>query len=235
MTSREKASVGFNERAMSYDSWYSTPFGRYAHELEKRAVFSSIQDQRVQEVLDVGCGTGNYLIHLAARDFSVVGLDSSIAMIRVAKKKVRESGIDVDLVVGQAENLPFKERAFGLVISILALCFIGDEAKAISEMKRVSRRQCTMVVATLNRWSLYSIDRKLRAKIKNSVYRKAHFHSIIDLKALLGEVGEWSSTLFAQPWMPVGLLSIFNWVEGPLSKILKPMGAFIVILIRKQG
>lgn len=47
----------------------------------------------IHRILDLGCGTGNHAVRLAARGFEVVGVDRSAEMLRIAEDKIRESGV----------------------------------------------------------------------------------------------------------------------------------------------
>ncbi len=208
--------------AKQYDAWYSTPFGRYADKLEKELIFEFLGKVGGKRVLDAGCGTGNYTVELAKRKAVVVGLDSSVEMLKFAKEKAK----GIQFVLGSMLCLPFKDKSFDALVSVTALEFcLQNPGRAVQEMRRVGSRA---VVGVLNKWSLYCAEKKLESKFKESVYSKARFYSIIELKRLFGGV-EWSSTLFALPFMPSWLLKIFAKFEKRLSKIFKPFGAFIVL------
>lgn len=45
--------------AKQYDAWYSTPFGKYADELEKELIFEFLGDVERKKILYADCGT-NY-------------------------------------------------------------------------------------------------------------------------------------------------------------------------------
>lgn len=54
----------------------------------------------IHTVVDLGCGTGNHSIPLAARGYGVTGLDRSPGMLAVARRKAAESHVDVEWVQG---------------------------------------------------------------------------------------------------------------------------------------
>lgn len=70
-------------------------------------------------VLDVGCGTGVNLLE-AARQFAptslLCGIDISPGMVEVARAKAGALGLPADIRVGDAEQLPFPDTTFDLVI-----------------------------------------------------------------------------------------------------------------------
>lgn len=89
-------------------------------------------------VLEVAIGTGLNLAHYPA-DAGVTGVELSPAMLAIARKRAADLGRAVDLRAGNAEQLPFEDRAFDTVVCALSLCTIPDPAASIGEMKRVLR------------------------------------------------------------------------------------------------
>lgn len=76
---------------------------------------------RNQPILEMGCGTGNNLLPLAKKGYSVAGLDSSAQMLEIFKHKVTEADLDlsdrVKFVLGDMVNPPIEgTNKFGLII-----------------------------------------------------------------------------------------------------------------------
>lgn len=95
-------------------------------------------------VLDVGCGTGVLLPALAELVGSggkVVGLDYSPELLVKARERVREAGCEavVELVEGNAVDLPFEGGAFDAAHVERVLIHVPDADAAIREMRRVVR------------------------------------------------------------------------------------------------
>ncbi len=87
-------------------------------------------------VLDVGFGTGLSLAHYAAAT-RVVGVDASLASLRFAR--LANPDRRLELVVADAEHLPFTAATFDSVAFNLCLCTIADPAAAVREGIRVAR------------------------------------------------------------------------------------------------
>jgi ubiquinone/menaquinone biosynthesis C-methylase UbiE len=87
-------------------------------------------------VLEVAIGTGRNLPYYP-EVVSLIGTDLSPAMLAIAEQRAAELILDVDLTVGDAEDLPFDDQAFDTVVCALSLCTIPNPATAIGEMKRV--------------------------------------------------------------------------------------------------
>ena len=96
-------------------------------------------------VLDVGCGKGFLLYDFASAlpNARVKGIDISNYAIDNAKPEVREF-----LQVGNANNLPFPDKSFDLVISITTLhnLYINDLWRSLQEIERVGRGAKFIVV-----------------------------------------------------------------------------------------
>lgn len=89
-------------------------------------------------VLLVGIGTGADLPYLA-QDVTITGLDLAPDMLEGARRRAAAECRDVELVVGDAGDLPFAAASFDTVICTFALCGVPDEKLALAEMVRVLR------------------------------------------------------------------------------------------------
>jgi ubiquinone/menaquinone biosynthesis C-methylase UbiE len=110
-------------------------------------LFASAADQAVQPLvdvvhaksgrraLDVCCGHGNVAEVLRARGCDVLGLDFSQAMLDIARSRVNA----VKFVDGDAQNLPFPDNDFDIVVSNFGICHVPDQPQAIAEAHRVMR------------------------------------------------------------------------------------------------
>jgi len=90
-------------------------------------------------VLDVASGTGESACfladELAAR---VIGIDMSDHLLRKAREKAAGRALSIEFLKGDAQQLPFADGTFDVVISECTLCLL-DKARALDEMFRVAR------------------------------------------------------------------------------------------------
>ena len=96
-------------------------------------------------VLDVGCGDGEDCKIISPRVNYVVGVDihlSSFGLPKVA---------NLDFIVADACNLPFKDGAFNVVFEKDALHHIRNHKRGLEEMKRVAKKGGQVVVIEANR------------------------------------------------------------------------------------
>jgi ubiquinone/menaquinone biosynthesis C-methylase UbiE len=90
-------------------------------------------------VLDVATGSGNAAIAAARLGCTVVGVDYVPALLEQGRKRAAAEGLEVELIEGDAEALPFPDASFDAVTSIFGSMFAPDHAKAASELLRVCR------------------------------------------------------------------------------------------------
>jgi SAM-dependent methyltransferase len=90
-----------------------------------------------EEVLDIGCGTGNAALLAARAGATVTGLDLSPRLLEVARTRATAEGLDAAFVAGDAQALPFEDCTFDLVLSVFGIIFAADAQRAVSEALRV--------------------------------------------------------------------------------------------------
>ncbi len=94
-------------------------------------------------VLDVGCGCGNFLFQLAAKTgCHGTGLDLSIERIKFARQRLAElpeAGARIEFVHGSATSMPFETASFSHVVSQDALFLVPDKPVSHAEIYRVLR------------------------------------------------------------------------------------------------
>ena len=98
------------------------------------------------DVLDIGCGTGNYTTALGDQyDFEMLGLDRSGLMLRTARAKAP----GLRLVGADAANLPFPNRSFDGAICTLAIHHFDDLEASFAEAARVLDRGRLVIFTAL--------------------------------------------------------------------------------------
>lgn len=90
-------------------------------------------------VLEVGTGTGRNLPHYD-HPRRVVALELDIGMLPRARRRAPQ----VRFVVGSAEDLPFRDRAFDTAVSALVFCSVGRPERGLREVRRVLRADGTL-------------------------------------------------------------------------------------------
>lgn len=150
--SDDKAACAKIAKEYGYDYWDGDRkygYGGYHYDGRWRSVAKKIADHYElkpgQKILDVGCGMAHLLYELTQEvpGLKVYGIDISQYALEHAKEEIRDK-----LRYGQAQNLPFSDNEFDLVISITTLhnLKIFDLKKAVLEIERVSKGNSYIMV-----------------------------------------------------------------------------------------
>ncbi len=100
------------------------------------------------QVLDVATGSGNAAIAAARLGCEAIGVDYVPSLLERGRERAAAEGLDVALLDGDAEALPFTDKSFDAVISVYGVMFAPDHAKAASELLRVSKPGGTIALAS---------------------------------------------------------------------------------------
>jgi len=151
----------WNRSACRYDS---SP-GHGIHSEEEEKAWKNLLTQAIGaeklNVLDVGCGTGILSLLLSEMGHIVTGIDISEGMLQKAKEKANALNLSINFRIGDAENLPFEDEIFDVVINRHLLWTLPDPEGAIFEWRRVLKPEGKVIIIDGN-WGDY---RKLHRRI----------------------------------------------------------------------
>ena len=118
---------------------YDFFFGAILQPGRVRAV-RSINSRPGLRVLELGIGTG-LTAPLYSREWSVVGVDLSSAMLIQARKRINELGLEQSVHLFQADGarLPFEDESFDVVLVPYVMSVVPDPLSVGREMRRVCR------------------------------------------------------------------------------------------------
>lgn len=92
-----------------------------------------------ERVLDVAAGTGNASIPAAATGASVVASDLTPELFEAGRGRAAAAGVELEWKEADAENLPFEDASFDVVMSSIGVMFAPHHQLAAGEMVRVCR------------------------------------------------------------------------------------------------
>ena len=221
--------------AARYDEWYTTPLGRAVDNLEKDLFYRFARPRPGERVLDAGCGTGRLSEELAKRGLYVTAVDCSDAMLEVARTRLGNHE-RIQLYRANIEALPLRESNFNLVVAFTVLEFTPRPDIALQQLWRVVRPGGRLVVAALNRLSLWA--RQRRKAPPDSIWAHAHFFTPWELIRLVhrvtsGEPYVWSSAVFIPPWAGSYLIARAGLIEKVCRPFLRPFGALVILRVDK--
>jgi ubiquinone/menaquinone biosynthesis C-methylase UbiE len=175
----------FEKHFDRYEEWFEK--NEYAYQSELDAV--KLLMPKFEKGLEVGIGTGKFAVPLGIKS----GIEPSYQMRKIAL----ERGLNV--VDGVAENLPFEDNSFDLVLMVTTVCFVDDVLKSFKECFRVLKNSGTILIGFVDRES--TIGKIYQAnKEKSLFYKKAMFYSTSEIVELLYKAGfknfNFSQTIF---------------------------------------
>ena len=91
------------------------------------------------DAIELGCGTAYVSAWLARRGARPVGIDNSPAQLETARELQREHGLDFELVLGDAEHVPYPDASFDFAISEYGASIWCDPYAWIGEASRLLR------------------------------------------------------------------------------------------------
>ncbi|MGM0406162.1 MAG: class I SAM-dependent methyltransferase [Thermoplasmatota archaeon] len=153
MKDAERASKTFDKIAEHFDKTRNRPWD----------VVVEFLDERSGLLLDLGCGNGRHTKVASKSGLSVVGLDASHRLLKIARDK---SDKGVDMIRGGFKSLPFKNGCFDHVIFIASLHHLrAGRVDALREVKRVMKQGGGMLVSSwareLDRWDIGEEERDI--------------------------------------------------------------------------
>ena len=97
-------------------------------------------------VLEVGIGSGlNLPFYDKAKVDKIWGLDPSEELNKMASKVASEVGLEVDFIIGKAEDIPLSDNEIDTVLITYTMCTIPEVEKANTEMRRVLKPEGRMI------------------------------------------------------------------------------------------
>jgi len=122
-------------------TWMAGDFGKIAEYSTQEAerFVDSLGITPGMQVLDVACGTGNLAIPAARKRAQVTGVDIAPNLLVQARARAAQEGLQVTFEEGDAEQLPFPDSQFEVVMSMFGAMFAPNAERVAAELVRVCR------------------------------------------------------------------------------------------------
>jgi SAM-dependent methyltransferase len=201
-----------------------TSYERYLFARQKELILELIVPHAGERILCIGNVDGNYLQIFRDKWCSVTGLASSAEIVASIRKKMGEG---IELHLRNAEDLPFSDDEFDVVVIVNALESARDPKKVIAEAIRVCRGR--VFIGFLNKYSLTGTRQKLKKLFGSTNGEKNRFFSIEEIKemvrSLIDVETKWGSVIF----FPPAVYNMAAELEELVPHMKNPLGAFIGI------
>jgi ubiquinone/menaquinone biosynthesis C-methylase UbiE len=92
-----------------------------------------------ERVLDVAAGTGNTALAAARRDARVTAVDFAPVLLETAARRAEVESLELETRVADAQDLPFPDASFDVVLSSFGAQFATDQRRTAAELVRVCR------------------------------------------------------------------------------------------------
>ncbi|HEC61383.1 MAG TPA: class I SAM-dependent methyltransferase [bacterium] len=171
-------SSGYDEASGHYD------FSRRAGGRTSELLIELLNPTKDAWILDLGCGTGNFLTELDTISAKLLGLDVSAGMLAQARAKTSRA----ELILSDGVAMPLQDRSFQAAYCILVLHHISDKIGLMSEVYRILHRQGRFVIQSCSHeqlstfWFYHYFPRGLEIDRKR-------FTDFTELSGMLMEVG----------------------------------------------
>jgi ubiquinone/menaquinone biosynthesis C-methylase UbiE len=152
----------FNAIAKEYDQWFDANKNTFLSELAAVKYFLPKQGKG----LEIGIGTGRFAMELGIK----YGIEPSVPMGNIAKQR----GIDV--VIGNAENMPFDNESFDYAIMVAVDPFVENIEQVYREIYRVLKTGGKLIIGTLHKEG--EVAQKYMDMTDSEVYKSAQFHTV---------------------------------------------------------
>jgi ubiquinone/menaquinone biosynthesis C-methylase UbiE len=183
------------------------------------------------KILDVGCGTGDFLRLLApiVSPGTAVGVDLSETMIAEARQRSADNFDNLSFRVGSVLEIPFPVGSFDRVLATQLLLHVPDPLKALAEMKRVLAPSGVISIAEIDWGTLVvqSSDKELGRRFSDLACRELRNGLIIrELPGLLRDIGFDDIVIRPEVEVTQDLDAFYSWFVEPSLKHFTRIGAF---------
>lgn len=202
-------------------------FSRYAHLYDKYADIQRLAAEElirelpcngIKNILEIGCGTGNYtrLLRERFKGSSIKALDISRKMIEAAKEKFPEGKID--FIVVDAEEVELRDK-FDLITSNAAFQWFNNLEGAFARYKKALKKKGAIAFTSFGPLTFLELNQSLREALdKNLSISSTNFLE-------KGELGTILKRHFKEVWMKESIVKQRYSFFGELLKKIKYTGA----------
>lgn len=161
---RPYSEILYSKIAENYDETRWQGKGEFIDLLQKDLLYKILEKcgaKNGDKILDVGAGTGRFVIPFAKKGYDTYGIDISGNMLQIAKDKAREFP-NLHLEEANVKDMSFPNNYFEFVTAYRVLIHIPDYENVIREIYRVLKHGGYAIIEFNNKYSLSGIGKLIR-------------------------------------------------------------------------
>lgn len=197
-------------------------------------------DAAGKDVLEVGIGLATDFVRFVRAGARATGIDLTEAAVAAARERLEQEGLEAEVLVADAESLPFGDESFDVVYSYGVLHHTPDPARALREVHRVLRPggEARIMLYSRRSWFAFAVW------ARHVLRRRRPWHSLTT--ALAQDLESPGTKAYTQAeleglFAPFARVSFRRYVTpydrrvaGPLARLAGPrLGWFVAIAARR--
>ncbi len=204
----------FDNNLNEYENWFIKNKFAYKSEINAIKEIAEIPENSIE----IGIGSGLFAVPLGIKQ----GIDPSQTMANLGRKR------GLDIKIGVAENLPWKDNSVDYALMVTSICFVDDVKRTLSEAYRIISDNGYLIIAFVDKNS--SIGKEyIKTKNKSIFYNEAVFFGTDELITLSQNAG-FKITAIKQTIF--GKITDINQIQD--SKNGYGQGSFVVLKCQKK-
>ena len=136
----DKMNKEYNWMAKGYDAFM------IIFPLWKKWIKRTIPYIKGAKILEVSFGSGYLMTQYASENYEIYGIDYNEKMLEITTNKIKKINIKAQLSQGNVEKIPYPDNTFDTVINTMAFTGYPNEEKAMSELKRVLKKDGSLLL-----------------------------------------------------------------------------------------
>ena len=160
----------FNRISPKYD-FLNHLFSMNIDKVWRRKTAKAVAKTHLKTILDLATGTADLAIALAKRNSQahIIGMDISEKMLEIGKEKVQKLALEsqIDLRIGDAAALPFKDHSFDAVTVAFGVRNFEDLQQGLSEICRVLKPNGMVFILEFSMPEMFPIKQLYRLYFKH--------------------------------------------------------------------
>jgi SAM-dependent methyltransferase len=214
-------------KARLKDTWVAGDYDRFSRYMEQgaRIFYEQLDVPAGCQLLDVACGSGQVALWAARDGVSVTGVDIAPNLVQRAQARADAEGLKARFVEGDAEDLPFEDASFDVVISLVGAMFAPRPELVARELLRVCSPGGTIAMGNWTREGFVGQMFRTFAKFiapsgmpapvlwgDERVVRERLGHGVSDLTMTPRQYS------FTYPFPPAEVVEFFRQYYGPTNR-----------------